>query len=538
LKYILRGNNDLTSPIDTVLKNRQVDKSLFNLDERVVEDYNNYDNMQLGVETLLKHINEGNKIIVIPDVDVDGLTSSAMLYRYIRDVLKYKNIEYIMHTEKIHGLSEDIYIPEDVKLILLPDASSNDYEQHKYYKNKGVDIIVTDHHPASHLSEDAIVINNRLSKKVKNENLSGAGVTYKFLKALDDYLFENKADYFLDLLSVGNIADMMDLKEEETRYLCYRGIKEINNTFLKALIEKNSFDLDGKYNIDKIGWVIAPKLNGTIRSGTQEVKENMFKAFILDDYEFGLEIADKCKSAKSTQDSSVKTALPKIEKNIKINNEDRCILIEVSNTLKSAHTGLVANKLQEKYGVPVLLYRKEKDGIIGGNARGNSNITTDFKADLTNSGLFETCEGQPNAFGWTIKKENLDKVNKYLNELYQNKEIINGKTYEVDFILNGNNFDENIVHELSQYEDEWGNGLNAPLIVFQNIDLNLDESNLKGKLNIVFYINNIKFIKKFATNVLKGEIINKSVKVDIVGKCTVDTYHNCGQIEVVDIEII
>jgi len=97
---------------------------------------------------------------------------------------------------------------------------------------------------------------------------------------------------------------------------------------------------------------------------------------------------------------------------------------------------------------------------------------------------------------------------------------------------------EKIVNKLSQLEDEFGNGIEIPLIAFKNIELNLDESNKKGRLNIVFYINDIKFIKKFATNILKGQIINKSLRVDIIGKCTMDTYNNSGQVEIVDMQII
>lgn len=543
MRYILKGDNDYLNPIKTILKNRNITEELFSLTEEVVEDYNNYDDIQKGIEVLMYNIKNNNKIGILQDVDVDGLTSSTEIYRYIRDVIGYKNIQYIIHTEKIHGLSKDITIEEDIKLIIIPDASSNDYDQHKYYKNKGVDIIVLDHHPAEYISENAIIINNRLSKNVKNKELSGAGVTYKFLKALDDYLFEDKADNYLDLLALGNIADMMNLKEKETRYLCYRGIKEINNPFIKALIEKNSFSLKGKYNINKIGWVIAPKLNGTIRSGTQEVKENMFKAFISDDYDFCLKIAEECKKAKDSQDNAVKRILPKIEENVKLDENDRVIILEIPKTLKQAHIGLVANKLQDKYGVPVFLHKKEKDELLNGNARGNSNITDNFKRDLSESNLCEYAEGQPQAFGLSIKKDNLDKLKQYLNQLYKDKKIISGKTYEVDLIVDRKNLDYWIIEEISQYEDEWGNGLPEPLILFENIPINITEDNLKGKKNpktMVFEYNNIKFVKEFLSNIIKDSVLDRGdLSVNIIGKCILNYYNGntYPQVEVVDLEI-
>lgn len=543
MHYILRGDNDYSNPIETVLKNRNITKDLFNLTENVIEDYSHYDNIQLGIDTLLEHINNNDKIAILVDVDCDGLSSAAILYMYIRDVFNYKNLYYILHTKKIHGLSKDIKIDKNTKLIFTPDSSSSDYTQHTYLKNKGIDIIVLDHHPTKYESKDAIVINNRLSKNVNNENFSGVGVTLKFLKALDEYLFQDKSNNYYDLVALGNIADMMDLKEEETRYYCYQGISNINNPFLKALIEKNSFQLENKYNINKIGWVIAPKLNGTIRSGTQQVKEDMFKAFITDDYNFCLKVADECKKAKDKQDRIVKNALPKIEKNIVIDEEDKCLILEISKTLQQEHIGLVANKLQEKYGIPVLLYKKTENEIVKGNARGNNNITNDFKSDLSNSGLCEFCEGQTNAFGWGIKKEKINKLKDYLNKLYKDKIIINGKTYKVDFILNQENFASNIIYELAPYEDEWGNELDEPLLVFENLSIVVEDDNIKGKnvRNLVFEVNGIKFIKKFLTNILRDTLLaNKYNLINCIGRVSNNIYNGNSypQVEILELEII
>lgn len=545
LKYILKGENNIKSPIETILKNRNITHDLFEIDENVIEDYNNYDNIQEGIDLLISHINNGNKIEIVVDPDVDGITSSAILYRYIKEVFNYDNLYYKIHTKKQHGLSDDIEIDEATNLIILPDSSSNDYEKHSYYKNKGMDILVLDHHEADKVSKDAIVINNQLSDKVKNKNLSGVGVVYKFLKALDDCLFDDKADKYLDCVALGNIADVINLTEEETRYLCYKGMEKINNTFLKALVEKNAFQMENKYNINKLGWVLAPKLNGTIRSGSVELKEDMFKAFILDDYNFALEVADKCKGAKDNQDSEVKTALGKIEKDIHITEEDRCLILEVSDTLSQAHTGLVAGKLAEKYGMPTLLYRKikNKNNIYGGSGRGNINITNDFRQDLENSELFELAQGHANAFGFEFKVENLSKIKEYLNKLYKNKEVISGKIYEVDLILTEDTLNNEIIKEIAEYEDEWGNGISEPLIAFENIMINIEDENIKGTRakTMVFECKGVKFVKKFLSNDLKNRVLNKGfIFVNIVGKAVNNIYNGSSypQIEVIDIQEI
>ena len=538
MKYSVIGGNYAFMPIECILENRNITKELFDLDKSVVEDYNNYDNMQEGIDLLMKHIDNKSKILIIVDSDVDGLTSSSMFYNYLKEVYPDIDIVYKLHTGKQHGLSEDIVIDDDINLVVLPDASSNDFKQHKELQDRGIDVLVIDHHLCDEgYSPYAIVINNQLSKKVINKNLSGAGVIYKFLKALDDYLFENKADKYLDLVALGNVADVMDLHEKETRYFVYEGINNVNNLFIKALLEDNAYDLEGKYNIDKIGWTIAPKLNGTIRSGTVIEKANMFKAFISDDYRFCLETAKKCKSAKARQDRAVKKAMAEIIETIEISDDDKCLMIQ-SDVLANNHTGLVAGKLASKYGLPTLIYRESKDGNIGGSARGIESVSNDFRQDLLDSGEILWANGHESAYGFSLPKGNLNKLKEYLNNTYKDKVISNDTEYEVDFDLSIDELDIDFINEIAQLENEWGNKINAPLIHISNIELELDETCVKAKTNIVFYPNYIKFIKKFATNVLKETLINKAVTVDIIGKCTIDNYSGNGQIEIVDIEVV
>lgn len=538
VKYKLIGGNYSFMPIECILENRGITKELFDLDEIVVEDYNNYDHIQEGIDLLMKHINNKNKILLIVDSDVDGLTSSAIFYNYLKEIYPDIDIKYKLHTGKQHGLSEDIIINNDIELVIIPDASSNDFKQHKELQNRGIDVLVIDHHLCDEgYSPYAVVINNQLSKNVTNKNLSGAGVVYKFLKALDDYLFESKADNYLDLVALGNIADVMDLHEKETRYFVYEGIKNVSNLFIKALIENNSYDLEGKYNIDKIGWTIAPKLNGTIRSGTAIEKVNMFKAFISNNYNFCLETAKKCKNAKARQDREVKKTMNELLNVIEILDTDRCLMIKVDDKLNKNHIGLVAGKLADKFGLPTLIYRDWNKDLIGGSGRGIENISNDFRQDLLNSELITMAQGHESAFGFSLNKNKVDELKKHLDELYKDKVVTNNKEYKVDFNLDINELEIDFVNEVAQLENEWGNKIDAPLIHISNIKLESDSVQVKAKTNIVFYSNYIKFIKKFATNILKEELIGNELHIDIIGKITMDNYTKNGQVEIVDIEI-
>ena len=127
MKYKLIGNNFYFFPLDQVLQNRGISKELFEVDESKVLDYNGLDNINEGVNLLLRHLKNNSNINLVVDSDVDGNTSGAIIYRYIKKIKPNANITYLVHEGKEHGLSHDIHIEEDCNLVILPDSSSNDY---------------------------------------------------------------------------------------------------------------------------------------------------------------------------------------------------------------------------------------------------------------------------------------------------------------------------------------------------------------------------------------------------------------------------
>ena len=134
-----------------------------------------------GFKMLATAIN-GNKIILIwVDSDADGYTSAASLVNYLHNLFPAfteNNIIFKFHKGKEHGIIAD-EIPDSVGLVIAPDSSSNDYEEHKKLKERGIDVLVIDDHEAEKVSEDACVINNQLCD-YPTKSLSGVGMVYKF----------------------------------------------------------------------------------------------------------------------------------------------------------------------------------------------------------------------------------------------------------------------------------------------------------------------------------------------------------------------
>ena len=131
MKYKLLGNNIKINFIQEVLKNRGINnyQEFLYCKEDCVNDTSNLDNIDIGCEMLHNHIYDNNKILLVVDCDADGMTSSAMLYNFIKKVQPDTDIKYALHNGKMHGLSNDLCIQngirlEDFDLIILPDAGT------------------------------------------------------------------------------------------------------------------------------------------------------------------------------------------------------------------------------------------------------------------------------------------------------------------------------------------------------------------------------------------------------------------------------
>lgn len=128
------------------------------------------------------------------------------------------NFSYSFHATKAHGINIDI-IPPNTTLVIAPDSSSNDYEIHEALNNRGIDVIVLDHHHADKVSEYACVVNNQLCD-YPTKSLSGVGIVYKFCQYLDQVLEQpGFVDRFIDIVGIGLVGDMMDIRDFETHYL-------------------------------------------------------------------------------------------------------------------------------------------------------------------------------------------------------------------------------------------------------------------------------------------------------------------------------
>ena len=163
-----------TSVIEQVLLNRgilpQDIRHYLNTSDRDILSPSLVSNIKEGAQLLIRHIYEKHKIFMQVDSDTDGYTAAAFLINYLNSLFPgytQNYISYRVHEGKQHGLILET-IPEDVKLVIAPDSSSNDYEVHQELARRGIDVLVIDHHEAEKISEFACVINNQLCDYQQN----------------------------------------------------------------------------------------------------------------------------------------------------------------------------------------------------------------------------------------------------------------------------------------------------------------------------------------------------------------------------------
>jgi single-stranded-DNA-specific exonuclease len=360
----------------------------------------------------------------------------------------------------------------------------------------------------------------------------------------------------LDLVAIGLIADMADTRNTETRYYITKGLSNIKNTFLQALIEKQSYSLKGDVTTVGVQFYIAPLINACVRSGNTEEKLQMFKSFLNSteliyykrnkEYEpIQVSTARLLGNIRNRQNKLRDEGTKEIEKRIQEKNllENKVLIVNVTDILDKNLTGLVANKVAQQYKRPVLLLRLRED-VLGGSARGyDKGFIKDFKHYLTNTGNFIFCEGHSNAFGVEITPEKLIEVNNLINEELKDIEI-DIDIYMVDFIIPSKQLKERLVKDLSKYKYIWGQNIEEPSIAIKDIEVNKDEIYLNGKTSksIKFIHKGIEFIKFFSNEDEYNHLINKGERLvfDIVGKCDINEYQGkkTPQIKIVDYEVI
>ena len=242
--------------------------------EKNLEDWKKLKNIEKGIELLDSKIKDNAHFVLLMDSDCDGFCSATIFYQFIKSISKNIKITLLLHEGKQHGLEdkwkEILDFDESIDLIITPDAGINDYEFHEKLKEIAP-VLVLDHHILNEnqqISDNAVLIDNQISPEYLNKDACGAAITWQFCRGFAQMKDKGSYKNLIDLVGIATIGDMMDVRQLENRYYIVKGLESINNPFIRALLEKQSFLIGEKINPTSIAFYIVPLINAMIRVGT------------------------------------------------------------------------------------------------------------------------------------------------------------------------------------------------------------------------------------------------------------------------------
>ena len=562
MKYQLIAPVDANkSATQQILNNR----GIYNIEEYLnttddnIYDYQlfRYRDMAGAAATLGAVIAANKNCIVVVDSDCDGFTSAALLINYLYDVASQwveNHLEWFMHEGKQHGLNDCVDIIIDTgsyDLVICPDSSSNDYEEHRIlFEEHNIPIIVLDHHEAEKVSEHAFVINNQLCD-YPNKEMSGVGVVWQFCRYLDKEWGYEFADNYLDLVALGMDADMMSLTSLETKHLINKGFKSenIRNPFISAIADKNSYSLGGKITPIGAAFYIAPFVNAIVRSGTEDEKEQVFRSMLKHKafeiipsnkrghkpgeteklYEQAMRTVTNVKNRQTrAQDAGMALLEGLIKSNDMMEHKVLLFLLKPGQIDKNI-AGLTANKIMAKYQRPCCILTKvEEDGIISyqGSARGCDKVgVTEFKDICEKTGIIMYAEGHQGAFGLGIEEhwieEFLDKTDELLADMPDEP------VYYVDYIYEGQNVEPQHIIDIAELDNLWGKDVDEPFVAIKGLKLKKDMITLMSpdkKPTLKITLDNKVCLIKFGSSQEEYEKLcpkndYEMKEIDVVGTC-------------------
>ena len=434
--------------------------------------------MRKAVERIKKSLENGEKICVYGDYDVDGMSASAILIRTLRNL--GANVEsYIPDRSEGYGLNVPALqriSADGAALLITVDCGITNEKEIAAIKDV-LDVIVTDHHlPALDKIESAITVVNPNQKgcPYPEKNLCGAGVAFKLSQALMKDLRgvdiqTNTTD--IELAALATVADLVPLTGEN-RKIVRMGLKKMRETTcigLKALL--NSAGLGNKrISAGHVAFQIAPRLNSVGRLKT--AREGL-KLLLMEDAEEAKILARQLEKMNQQRKDIENKILAEAEAKVRIMREERggdlCTLVIAGEKWQEGVIGLTASKLVERYNLPTIILTTQDGIMYRGSCR--SITTLHMKNALDSmSELFEQYGGHSQAAGLSISAKNVAefaaRFDKYVREKLLDEDyqpILN-----VDALIEPAQIDFETAKEFYKFEP-YGLGNPRPILACKNI---------------------------------------------------------------------
>ena len=419
--------------------------------------------MEKAVERINDAIFDGERICVYGDYDCDGVTSTTILYSYLE--APGADVTYMLPERERdgYGLSNQVVdriAATGTKLIVTVDNGISAVEEAKYIKEKGMELVVTDHHLEGDELPDcvAIVDPHRNDWDCPFEDYAGCGVALKLCCAMEGSS-EEVMQEFADIAAVGTVADMVPLVGENRKIVLY-GLRLLN-TFRKpgieAILEKAGL-ADKTLDSTNISFGIAPRINAAGRMGTAE---RALDLLLADDPYSASEMAEEVNvmntQRHTEEDKIFNEAVAYLQDHSELAHLP--ILVVSGKGWHEGVLGIVASKLLERYLRPVIVLT-DKGYLCKGSARSIEGFSI-YDAMNSCRDMLNTFGGHELAAGMSIKPERLDEFRVRINEYAYQMQSVYPET-RIDCKLNPAGLSLDVLDSIRMMEP-FGTGNTSPV---------------------------------------------------------------------------
>lgn len=445
-------------------------------DFKYFESAEKYKDLAKGCLRILEAVNNGESIIVYGDYDVDGVTSISQFMILLEKAGAIVDYYVPERESEGYGISTDFV--ENLKngsikadLIITVDCGIAEIEKISQINSLNKAVIILDHHQCKEELPPAYAVINPKQKDCpsKNKHLCAAGLSFKFLIYLNEYLkIKNVEDVLLELACLGTIADIVDLIGDN-RIIAKNGLRKINNTKLiglKKLIEVSGI-VGKRIESYHIGFIIAPRINAAGRMDT--AKKAIKLMLTTDEAEaelLALELESLNLLRKQAEGVIFEEAVNNIETNFLYKKN---IIVVGGENWHEGVLGIVASKLTEKYEKPSVVIAI-RDGVGKGSARSLEYLDI-FEAFKSADRYLVKYGGHKLAAGLTILEKDINifasELNNYIHTTCSEKIC---KEIEADAFVNVSDISFELYNEICRFEP-FGAGNSRPVLAIHDVDL-------------------------------------------------------------------
>ncbi len=473
----IQSEHQLSAPVARLLYNRgitapeDVRRFLRNDLRENLHDPFLLKDMERAVARVKKALDGGEKITVYGDYDVDGITSTVILYQYLSEHTDRLDYYIPSRLEEGYGLNpEAIQTIRDggSTLLITVDTGTTAVEEIAYAKSIGLDVVVTDHHECMETLPDCPVVNpKRKDSDYPFPELAGVGVVFKFISACMNDSLEAFRRYG-GITAIGTIADIMPILDENRSIVRY-GLQNLEQHCppgIEALL-RLSGTYDGTIDTNVIAYQIAPRMNAAGRISDCKISVRLL---LEKDSKKTAELAQLLCDCNVERKEKEQQVVRDIDLLLAGHAPKDKIMVYASDRWHNGVIGIAASRLTERYARPCILICFEGDSAKG-SARSVKGVNL-FELVGKSACHLENFGGHEMAVGLTLKRENYEAFVKHVTENAV-KDIPDEAlipTCEAEFVVDESAFTLDFVRSLSVLEP-FGNGNPYPYVVAKSLKI-------------------------------------------------------------------